>query len=82
MDSKEDYGITTAFNASTREYQTCSVESLSYWAEDMKWMEATDLFFMNDSAKPTTFKLNKMWHFSWVNSQIFKEIYTCRFSIF
>ncbi len=57
-------GIITGLNASTIEYQSCSVESLSYWAEDMKWTEASDYFF--NYSKPVMFKLNNMWHLLWV----------------
>ena len=56
-------GITTGLNVSTKEYQSCSVESLSYLAEDIKWMTMTDYF---NSSKPVMFKLNNMWHLSWV----------------
>lgn len=64
LDSKDDNGITVALNASSTEYESCSVESLYYMAEGKKWTEESELF---SHSKPVMFKLNKMWHLSWVN---------------
>ena len=64
-------GITTGINVSTTEYQSCSVESLGYLAEDMKWMTMTDFF---NSSKPVMFKLNNMWHLSWSVSSLQEEM--------
>ena len=70
LDKKHDYGIATGLNVSTMDYQSCSVESLRYWAEDMNWTEASYFF---SYSKPVMFKLNNMWHLSWV-SDVFVEL--------
>lgn len=67
IDNRYAHGITTGFNVSTQEYNTCSATSLSYSDENLSWIEATDYFF--NHSKPVTFKLNKRWHFSWVSKQ-------------
>ncbi|CAB4028599.1 Hypothetical predicted protein, partial [Paramuricea clavata] len=71
LDKKHDYGIATGFNVSTMDYQSCSVESLRYWAEDMNWTEASYFF---SYSKPVMFKLNNMWHLSWNVKNLEKNV--------
>ncbi|XP_046840248.1 uncharacterized protein LOC124434400 [Xenia sp. Carnegie-2017] len=85
IDNRHAHGITTGFNVSTQEYNTCSATSLSYSDKNLSWIEATDYFF--NHSKPVTFKLNKRWHFSWhlsenirheIEGKILKFQITCR----
>ncbi|XP_028398448.1 uncharacterized protein LOC114522042 [Dendronephthya gigantea] len=62
LDIKHAYGITTGFNATTIEYQFCTVESINYLGENK--LETSNSSFINYS-KPAMFKLHNIWHLSW-----------------
>ena len=63
LNSKEAHGITMAINATARRYNSCSVNSISYWKDNIDWVEMN---FINNASMPIFFKLKNIWHISWV----------------
>ena len=60
------YGITTAINASTTLFTKCKIISVDKYGVDGTWEALNNFFFQDENI--VFFKLQQMWHFTWVSS--------------
>ena len=67
----QSYGLTSAINASARFFTKCAITSIDKFSEDGAWKSLDPFFY--ERTKSVFFKLQGMWHFTWVGSLIMCE---------